>query len=244
MLEARLAENSSIKLIGLGGVGSVVARYLSIFLAAQNRALRLVLIDGDDFEPANASRMLFGGCGNKAAVVRDELLPGFAQSQLSLVAVEEFISADNVGRVIQSGDTVFLAVDNHATRKLANQHCKLLGDVCLISGGNDGVGRNGSGRLRRGTYGTVQAYVRRDGKEVTPDLERFHPEIKSPADRLPSEASCTELIVSVPQLLFANLAVASAMLNTWWLHLCGALHYGELVFDIAEGLTRPIRWMQ
>jgi hypothetical protein len=33
--------------------------------------------------------------------------------------------------------------------------------------------------------------------------------------------------------------VASAMLNTFWLHLCGASHYGELAFDIAEGLMRP-----
>jgi hypothetical protein len=30
------------------------------------------------------------------------------------------------------------------------------------------------------------------------------------------------------------------MLNTLWLHLCGATHYGELVFDIADGLMRPM----
>jgi len=44
----------------------------------------------------------------------------------------------------------------------------------------------------------------------------------------------------VPQVLFTNLAVASAMLNTLWLYLCGALHYSELALDIAEGLMRPV----
>jgi hypothetical protein len=48
------------------------------------------------------------------------------------------------------------------------------------------------------------------------------------------------LVAAVPQVLFANLAVASALLNTLWLHLCGALHYGELAFDIAEGFMRPV----
>jgi hypothetical protein len=34
--------------------------------------------------------------------------------------------------------------------------------------------------------------------------------------------------------------VASAILNTLWLHLCGALHYGELALEIADGLMRPL----
>ena len=33
---------------------------------------------------------------------------------------------------------------------------------------------------------------------------------------------------------------ASAILNAFWLQRCHALHYGELVFDIAEGLMRPL----
>ena len=47
-------------------------------------------------------------------------------------------------------------------------------------------------------------------------------------------------VASVPQILFANLMTASALLNALWLHLCGALHYSELVFDIAEGLMQPL----
>ena len=241
LLQPELPENCSVKIIGLGGVGGIVARYGAIFLASLGRNARMVLIDGDAFEPSNASRMFFGACGNKAAVIRDELLPRFAESSLSLIAIEEFVTAENIGRLVRDGDIVLLTVDNHATRKLVNDYCAAtLQNFFLLSGGNDGMGKDASGAVRRGTYGNVQAYLRRNGEDLSPSLTRFHPEIREPADRLPTEQSCTELAMSVPQILFANLTVATTMLNTLWLHLCGALHYGELSFDIADGLMRPV----
>jgi len=229
-----------VKLIGLGGVGSIVARYGAVFLASLDQEARLVLVDGDTFEYSNASRMLFSTFGNKATVLRNELLPRFSDSTLSILAVEEYATLDNVARIVQPGDICLLCVDNHATRKLLHDHCSQLAEVCLISGGNDGVGKDSSGAVRRGTYGNVQIHVRRRGKNLTSSLIENHPEIASPADSLPSDRSCTELVTSTPQILFANLAVASAMLNTLFLHLSGALHYGELSFDIADGLMRPV----
>jgi hypothetical protein len=92
----------------------------------------------------------------------------------------------------------------------------------------------------RGTAGNVQIYVRRDGVDITPSLTEFHEEIREPRDEHPDDVSCTEMLASVPQIVFANLTVATCMLNAFWLYLCGALHYPELVFDIAEGLMRPI----
>jgi hypothetical protein len=239
ILRPQLPPNCAVKLIGLGGVGSIVARYGAVFLASLDQEARLVLADGDAFEYSNASRMLFGSYGNKAVVVRSELLPRFADTNLSLLAVEEYATPQNVGRLIQSGDLCLLCVDNHATRKLLNDHCSKLADICLISGGNDGVGEDSGGAVRRGTYGNVQIYVRRNGKNLTPPLTEHHPEIASPADKLPGDRSCTDLAVSTPQILFANLAVASAMLNALFLYLSSALHYGELSFDIADGLMRP-----
>jgi hypothetical protein len=239
LIELDLPENLSVKLIGLGGVGGIVARYGAIFLASLARDVRFVLLDGDQFEYANSNRMWFTGFGNKAAVIRDELLPRFAETNLTLIAAQEYVTADNITRLIQPGDLCLLCVDNHATRKLVNDHCAGLADACLISGGNDGVGPDSSGRSRRGTYGNVQVYIRRHGQDASPPLTANHPEIASPADALPGEQNCTEMVASTPQILFANLAVASAMLNTLWLHLCGALHYQELCFDIAEGLMRP-----
>jgi hypothetical protein len=240
IFQPHLPENATVKLIGLGGIGSILARYASLFLASLGRAGRLVLIDGDAFEPSNATRMFFGACGNKAAVVREELLPRLVDSNLTLVAVEEFLTADNITQLVHEGDILLLAVDNHATRKLVNDHCAQLENICLISGGNDGVGPDSAGTFRRGTYGGVQIYHRHQSQDATPALTYLHPEILKPVDHLPTDLSCTDLIASVPQILFTNLAVASAMLNALWLHLCGALHYSELALDIADGLMRPV----
>jgi hypothetical protein len=240
-LRPQLAGHASVKIIGLGGVGAIVARYGAMFLRSLARDARLVLIDGDSFEAGNAGRMLFARAGNKAAVVREELLPHLRDSCVTLLAIEEYVKPESVGRLLHEGDIVVLAVDNHATRKLVGEFCaSQLRDVCLISGGNDGVGEDGSGRMLRGTYGNCQIHVREGGADVTPPLTHLHPEIREPADRLPTSASCTELAGSVPQILFANLTVAATMLNTLWLHLCGGLHYGEVCFDIAEALMRPV----
>jgi hypothetical protein len=44
----------------------------------------------------------------------------------------------------------------------------------------------------------------------------------------------------VPQLLFTNLATASAMLNAFLLQTCGALEHHEVCFDVADALMRPV----
>jgi molybdopterin/thiamine biosynthesis adenylyltransferase len=240
-LAPELERLGDVKLIGLGGVGGIVARYGACYLAALDHDTRLVLIDGDVFEPKNAARMLFSEHGNKAAVVRDDLAGAMDDSLLSVVAVEEYVTPENLPRLIRAGDTVLLAVDNHATRKLVSDYARdQLADVCLISGGNEGAGADSTGVVQRGTYGNVQIYLSRDGIDVTPALTEFHPEIENPADQTPTEISCTEALISTPQILFANLAVASSMLNAFWLHLCGALHYPELCFDIHDGRMQPM----
>jgi molybdopterin/thiamine biosynthesis adenylyltransferase len=239
--EPKMADHTSIKLIGLGGVGGIVARYLSIFLVSLNRHLRLVLIDGDTYEPANASRMLFTEHGNKASVACAELLTHFADSFLTIAAIQEYVTISNIERLIHNGDLVILAVDNHASRKLVGNFCSTkLDDVCLISGGNDGVGRNAANQKTRGTYGNCQVFIRSGGQNLSQEITRFHPEIRKPADKNPAEEHCTDIMQSVPQILFTNLAAASAILNAFWLYCCDESHYSELVFDIADGLMRPV----
>ena len=230
-----------VKLIGLGGVGGIVARYLALYLNALGRPQRLVLVDGDDFEPRNAERMLFNDYGNKAAVTSSELARAIGESQLSVVGVEAYVTPENLPRLVREGDTVLLAVDNHATRKLVSDFVSSeRADLCLISGGNDGVGADSSGSVQRGSYGNVQVHLRRFGQDLSPPLTRFHPEIASPTDKAPTEVSCTEALEHTPQILFANLAVASAMLNAFWLHATGELHYPELCLDVFDGRMQPL----
>src|ERR1035437_8353832 len=239
LLKPKLTKNCSVKIIGLGGVGSIVARYGAVFLASLQQNSQLLLTDGDKFEPSNASRMIFGRHGNKAMVVRNELAPRFSNSRLSIMRIPSYITQKNINQLIHPKDIVILCVDNHATRKLVNDHCAKLKNICLISGGNDGVGKDSSGTVRRGTYGNVQIYLRKNGKDLTPSLSAYHPEIANPKDKPPNELSCTELVVSKPQILFSNLAVASGMLNTLMLYLSGQLPYSELGFDISKGRAWP-----
>lgn len=240
VLRPKFPDHCSVAVIGLGGVGSIVARYASVFLASLQKEVWLELVDGDKFEPGNASRMLFGKHGNKAKVVRRELLPRFRQSKMAIVPYDKYVTPENIGGIIQEHGIVLLCVDNHATRKLVNGHCAKLKNICLISGGNDGVGKDSTKTVRRGTYGNVQVYIRKNGKDVTHSLTQFHPEIETPADKMPHELNCTDLVISKPQILFSNLAVASAMLNALLLCLSGAAHYSELGFDIADGWARPL----
>lgn len=242
-LTVRLLDDLSVKVVGIGGVGIIVARFASLFLAslATDKNIRLVLIDGDTFEPANAERMFFKTCGNKAAVLKNELIENLVDSRLTIVTVEEYLQPDNIARLLQERDIVILAVDNHRTRKLASDHVtKMLRNCCLISAGNDPAGPDSSGRMRRGTYGNCQTYIRKEGRDITPSLTHWHPEIEQPSDQLPTDQSCTEMITSVPQILFANLAAASSALNAMYRYLCGGPDLGEIAFDIVDGVMRPV----
>ncbi len=46
--------------------------------------------------------------------------------------------------------------------------------------------------------------------------------------------------MAAPQVLAVNLMTAATILNTLWLFLAGRVSYGEIVFDVAEGLMRPL----
>jgi molybdopterin/thiamine biosynthesis adenylyltransferase len=216
-----------IKVIGIGGIGCALLPHLARFLQASEDRVRLTLVDGDAFEVRNGDRQAFPELGNKAKVKASELARHF--DDLSVRAVSEFVTPENVERIIHSGDVVFLAVDNHKTRRLVSDHCQVLPEVALISGGNDY------------TDGNVQVYIRLAGRDITLPLTRFHPEIAAPRDRSPHEMSCAELShEAAPQLLFTNLAVASAMLNAFYAWRQGKLQYGEVYLDILAGKANPI----
>jgi hypothetical protein len=120
-------------------------------------------------------------------------------------------------------------VDNHATRSLVSRHAATLADLTLISGGNDYED------------GNVQIYVRQKGQDLTPSLTRYHPEIAYPQDRNPAAMSCEELMAAgAPQLLFANLMVASLMLNAFYAIRQGRLNYSEVYLDIVQNISRAV----
>jgi hypothetical protein len=234
-LRCHLPENSRNKIIGLGGIGCVVLQFMAIFLKSLGRPTRLVLIDGDRFEPANSQRMVFQTVGNKAEVKADETIEMLGQCDVSVVAVPEFVTVENAERLIVPGDYVLLCVDNHPTRKLVADRVGQLDNVALFSGGNEGV----EPPKERGTYGNVQIHVRRDDKDMTVPITKYHPEIAHPKGKMPTDADCGQMALSTPQILFANVAVASAMLNAFFAFTCGQLGYQEAKLDILEARMLP-----
>ncbi len=210
-----------IKAIGIGGIGCALLPFLCRYLQYSGEPARLTLIDGDRFERGNAARQAFSGLGNKAEVKSRELAREY--EALAFRSMPEYVTEDNVARLIGEGEVVFLMVDNHASRHLVSRHVSSLADLTLISGGNDYED------------GNVQVYIRQGGLDLTPSLARYHPEIASPQDRNPAALSCEELMAAgAPQLLFANLMVASLMLNAFYALRQGRLNYSEVYLDIVQ----------
>lgn len=190
-------------IIGLGGIGSVLSNTLSRYLDSKRTLDSTIvnLIDGDSYEPKNLERQEFVSFGNKAEVKRMELCDKF--TYLSFKSYPSFIDEESI-KIIKEQSVVFLAVDNHKTRKLVSDYAKKLNDIILISGGNEL------------TDGNVQIFIRKGGNNVTPSLTDYHPEIEKPKDKSPDEMSCEELSQSSPQLFFTNFMVAG--------HMCSAFY--------------------
>ena len=216
-----------IKAIGIGGIGCALLPFLCRYLQYSGEKARVTLIDGDRFERGNAARQAFSGLGNKAEVKAGELAREY--EAVAFRSRPEYVTEDNVARLIGEGEVVFLMVDNHASRLLVSRHVSSLADLSLISGGNDYED------------GNVQVYIRQGGLDLTPSLARYHPEIAAPQDRNPAAMSCEELMAAgAPQLLFANLMVASLMLNAFYALRQGRLNYSEVYLDILQNASRAV----
>ena len=210
----------NIKIIGLGGVGSILVERLCRFINyGADITANLTLVDGDSYEDKNYERQEFSTLGNKAEVKATDL--EIQYPTLPLNVIPAFVNETTLSDVIREGDVIFLCVDNHKTRMIVNNYCKQLNNVTLISGGNEL------------TDGNVQTYIRRDGKDVTPDIAAYHPEIAKPDDKLPDEMSCEELSQSEPQLYFANLGVATIMCWAFYNAVVKSnLEASEVYFDL------------
>lgn len=215
-----MTQSIDIAVIGLGGVGSILAERLCRFLNfSQDYESSILLVDGDDYEPKNYERQEFSGIGNKAETKAHELASRF--SNIEFDVCDAYINADNVQDVITEGTVVFICVDNHKSRMIINNYCSTLKDVTVISGGNEL------------TDGNAQLYVRKGGIDLTPDLCAYHPEIANPEDKLPDEMSCEELSQSEPQLYFTNLGVATLMCWLFYNSVVKNQHdRSEVYFDI------------
>ena len=216
-----------IVIIGLGGIGSILCERMARFLTYSSEpGVSMLLVDGDTYEPKNSERQDFTRMGNKAEVKAADLKMQF--TNLNVSSFPAFVNETTLSQVIKEGNVVFLCVDNHKTRMLVSNYSKNLKDVTLISGGNDLID------------GNVQIYIRKDGKDLTPDLCAYHPEIANPDDKLPEEMSCEELAESEPQLYFTNLGVATIMCWAYYNAVVKEQYErSEIYFDILQMKSDP-----
>ena len=210
----------NIAVIGLGGIGSELCEKVAKFFNFQSDYLvRMILIDGDEYEMRNQERQTFSGIDNKAVVKYGDLIAQYQNLELSYH--KTYVTPENIAELLHGVDVILLAVDNHKTRMVVSKFCSGLDNIVLISGGNELLD------------GNVQIYARKEGIDLTPRLTDYHPEIANPQDRLPTEMSCEELAEAEPQLYFVNLGVATIM--CWALYnviMQDSLKYSEVYFDM------------
>jgi hypothetical protein len=231
----KINQDINIKVIGLGGIGSwlipLITKYAR-FTMLQRKKITITGIDGDAYDSLNRPRQNFLNLGNKARIKMMELKdeydryvpPGFSLDHFALASIDEYITENNIDKMIVDGDTVFMCVDNHKTRSIVSKHCKKLNNIILISGGNDI------------TVGNIQIFQKKEGEELIADLCAYHPEIEYPRDKAPYELSCEEMQESAPQLIFTNAMVAVLMCCAYYDLLTDKINMqnpiGEAYFDI------------
>lgn len=227
-------EPRRVVIVGLGGIGSWVLQALVPFLNfSLKKAWSLVLIDGDEYEEKNRTRQVFFEFGSKALVQASWVQRSFGSLQVDAIA--QYLSADGAGdtfpvkEAINAGDVVFSCVDNHKTRKVLQDHCSRLKNSFLISGGNEFLD------------GNVQFFIRENGEDMTPRIDKYHPEIAHPGDKAPFELSCEEAAASSPQLIVTNMAAATLMLQVFYAFLEGGLDMGkpEVYFEVMKCAAMP-----
>jgi molybdopterin/thiamine biosynthesis adenylyltransferase len=220
-----------IVVIGLGGIGSFLSLVLCRYLNFTNYCKRVVLVDGDRYGRENFGRQNVSSqddTKNKAEAQATHLKALF--NTITITPVSQFVAEKNVMEVICEKSVVFLAVDNHTTRKVVSDQCKRLQNVVLISGGNEIID------------GNVQVYLKKNGRSRTPPIEKFHPEIENPQDRSPADLSCEQLahLAGSEQIIFTNLTAACLMLNAFYTIVTDKpLRYSEVYFDIEQNRVLP-----
>jgi len=233
-------ENKDMRMvvIGAGGVGNWLAKGLGMILEYQYPGSALMLVDGDNFEPKNASRQIFSSVGNKANILASEIQPMLRNTFVIpeakwIVAPEkskgktDVISAEEL---LMEDDIVYATVDNHAARKLVFDAGRIFNNIDIFTGGND-----------ENLAGNVYHYQRRNGNDITEHPAERHDEFIDPPDRNPGEMSCQErsALDGGTQTIAANMAVASFLLGRTYKTILQDEkdEQAEIQFDLALGLA-------
>lgn len=216
-------------LIGAGGTGShfiaPALAYLHAYQTNRDEVWEFTVVDGDKYEYKNLERQLFNPdfVGQNKA---DALVAMY--DRYPVKSLPEFIGKDHMVDLIPEYSTVFIGVDNYSVRAIIVEHAAQLKNVVVINAGNEK------------SDGSIQIWVREDGKNITPPLTFCHPEIQYSAADDRSAMTCAQaaLIPGGEQLILANFTAAQGMLHALWRVHSGAIKEGwtEANFDLEKNM--------
>ena len=243
--------NTKLIIVGVGGTGGYllqqVARLLFALKEQGNRIPSVLLIDGDDVEKKNLLRQYFlpQDVGKKkTAVLADRYARAYG---LNIMAYPEYITWDTDFKEIgiEEDSIVIGCVDNGSTRKILHEKLSGFNHVVYIDSGNGSVtlpddqehiDRYQLAKIKdSGWSGQVVVGVRAHGQFALPFVGEEMPDMIE-EDRLPTEVSCGEVVVSEPQHLLTNLMAATSILI--YLHTLlvdGTILHHRTFFDARRG---------
>jgi molybdopterin/thiamine biosynthesis adenylyltransferase len=113
-------EELVIGVVGLGGTGSIIAEQL-----ARVGAKKLIIVDHDDFEQSNWSR-LYGSSwsdvkkkGSKVSIVKSHLKN--ISKHIEVTPIKRTVMSKNVLLALASCDVIFSCLDRHSPRAVLNE---------------------------------------------------------------------------------------------------------------------------
>ena len=110
--------NSSILIIGVGGLGSATSLYLAV-----SGIRKLTLVDFDSVDESNLSRQILfqkQDIGINKAIVAKEKLKAFNEDTL-IDAIQKRLDEDELRELIKDSDLIIDATDNLESRLMINQ---------------------------------------------------------------------------------------------------------------------------
>ena len=149
--EQRLLKTKSVCVVGCGGLGGGVIENLTRMGVGE-----LTVVDGDSFDESNLNRQVLSNednLGKSKAVEAVEQMSRI-NSEITLIAIEDLLTAENACSIIDGCDIIVDALDNMEARFALEDACAVEG-VPLVHGaisgwnGQVGVVMPGSGILHQ-----------------------------------------------------------------------------------------------
>lgn len=127
--EQERLRNSSILIIGCGGIGAPVA-----IMLARSGVSRFILVDYDVFNPSNTNRQICCFTDTmgrkKAQVVRDDIMR--INPEASVTAYDRLLDHDEIEGLMKDIDIVFPAADDFAFSLFVFRRARKLGKPALL----------------------------------------------------------------------------------------------------------------